>query len=222
MKSGVARVCSWSRGRHQSQQHVVIIYTNIYISNAVLWWFQHLRRNTSKLERWITGHRGHRRNLRGTTVPLFRLKPGFHYPSWRPELTGDRFPLPVNALPSTRPVLTGNGKRSPVNWGLRGTIPLYRMKGEEFASAAVSWGDLQRLNYNKTVFRRGSPRTPLTTIFQTPNRNQIPPPRFPSLSTPCTKGHLVLLLNWYPHVLDRGDSQTATPIACTNCMYCMV
>ena len=22
--------------------------------------------------------------------------PGFHYPSWRPELTGDRFPLPVN------------------------------------------------------------------------------------------------------------------------------
>jgi len=26
----------------------------------------------------------------------FRIKPGFHYPSWRPELTGDRFPLPVN------------------------------------------------------------------------------------------------------------------------------
>jgi len=24
------------------------------------------------------------------------IKPGFHYPSWRPELTGDRFPLPVN------------------------------------------------------------------------------------------------------------------------------
>jgi len=24
------------------------------------------------------------------------LKPGFHYPSWRPELTGDRFPFPVN------------------------------------------------------------------------------------------------------------------------------
>jgi len=24
------------------------------------------------------------------------VKPGFHYPSWRPELTGDRFPLPVN------------------------------------------------------------------------------------------------------------------------------
>ena len=23
-------------------------------------------------------------------------KPGFHYPSWWPELTGDRFPLPVN------------------------------------------------------------------------------------------------------------------------------
>jgi len=25
-----------------------------------------------------------------------RVKPSFHYPSWRPELTGDRFPLPVN------------------------------------------------------------------------------------------------------------------------------
>ena len=24
------------------------------------------------------------------------VKPGFHYPSWRPELTGDRFQLPVN------------------------------------------------------------------------------------------------------------------------------
>ena len=26
----------------------------------------------------------------------WRVKPGFHYPSWWPELTGDRFPLPVN------------------------------------------------------------------------------------------------------------------------------
>jgi len=25
------------------------------------------------------------------------VKPGFHYPSWRPELTVDRFPLPVNS-----------------------------------------------------------------------------------------------------------------------------
>jgi len=36
------------------------------------------------------------------------LKPGFHYPSWRPEVTGFHYP-------STRPVLTGNGNRSPVN-----------------------------------------------------------------------------------------------------------
>jgi len=33
------------------------------------------------------------------------VKPGFHYPSWRPELTGDRFPLPFNS--GTRAVLTG-------------------------------------------------------------------------------------------------------------------
>jgi len=29
-------------------------------------------------------------------VKYCRVKPGFHYPSRRPELTGDRFPLPVN------------------------------------------------------------------------------------------------------------------------------
>ena len=27
---------------------------------------------------------------------FIKLKPGFHYPSWRPELTGNWFPLPVN------------------------------------------------------------------------------------------------------------------------------
>jgi len=65
------------------------------------------------------------------------LKPSFHYPSWRPKLTGDRFPLPVNtgcvnghAFPLaelTGRVLvetrarqhgpTGNGNWSPVNSG---------------------------------------------------------------------------------------------------------
>ena len=63
------------------------------------------------------------------------LKPGFHYPSWRPVLTArvDRWPVSItrqhgpcwwpvnstsgNARPSTRPVLTGNGNRSPVNSG---------------------------------------------------------------------------------------------------------
>ena len=51
------------------------------------------------------------------TLILGVLKPGFHYPSSRPELTGDQFPSPVNsasgnARPSTRPVLMGNGNRS--------------------------------------------------------------------------------------------------------------
>ena len=31
----------------------------------------------------------------GDRLSSGQLKPGFHYPSWRPELTGDRFPLPV-------------------------------------------------------------------------------------------------------------------------------
>ena len=37
------------------------------------------------------------------------LKPGFHYPSWRPKLTGDRFPLPVNTAR-----LCGPGFRLPM------------------------------------------------------------------------------------------------------------
>ena len=51
-----------------------------------------------------------------------KLKPGFHYPSWRAELTGDQFPLPLNtgcvdrhAFPLAE--LTGNGNRSPVKSG---------------------------------------------------------------------------------------------------------
>jgi len=40
------------------------------------------------------------------------VKPGFHYPSWRPVNSASG-----NARPSTRPVLTGNGNRSPVNSG---------------------------------------------------------------------------------------------------------
>jgi len=36
-------------------------------------------------------------SIRPELIPLSRLlKPGFHYSSWRPELTGDWFPLPVN------------------------------------------------------------------------------------------------------------------------------
>ena len=46
------------------------------------------------------------------------LKPGFHYLSWRPELTArvDGWPVSMH-YPSTQSVLTGNGHRSPVNSG---------------------------------------------------------------------------------------------------------
>jgi len=48
------------------------------------------------------------------------LKPGFHYPSWRPELTGDVFPLPSTRAwrvmetghLSTRAVNSGSGNRA--------------------------------------------------------------------------------------------------------------
>ena len=39
-----------------------------------------------------------RQNVRSSPVrrsDAAGVKPDFHYPSWRPELTGDRFPLPV-------------------------------------------------------------------------------------------------------------------------------
>jgi len=61
-----------------------------------------------------------------THTPLVvAIKPGFHYPNWQPELTGDRFPLPVNTGrvdgristsrvegPSIRPVNSGSGNRT--------------------------------------------------------------------------------------------------------------
>jgi len=75
----------------------------------------HLASNTiTQLCLWVsywvelTSHSTHNRPL----------KPGFHYPSQRPELTGDRFPLPVNTGrvdgPSTRPVNSacGNERQS--------------------------------------------------------------------------------------------------------------
>ena len=61
-----------------------------------------------------------------------KVKPGFHYPSWRvtgfhylcwrthvstSRVDGPSTWLVQTARPSTRPVLTGNGNRSPVNSG---------------------------------------------------------------------------------------------------------
>ena len=51
-----------------------------------------------------------------------QLKPGFHYPSWRPELMGDQFPLPVN---------TGrvDGR----------AFPLAELTGRQLNSASGNW-----------------------------------------------------------------------------------
>ena len=54
----------------------------------------------------ITHTRHNKCTVGNVTVTMVRVKPGFHYPSWR--VTGFHYP-------STRPVLTGNGNRSPVN-----------------------------------------------------------------------------------------------------------
>ena len=57
------------------------------------------------------------------TIKHIQLKPGFHYPSWRPELTArvDGWPVSINGPcwrvmetghPSTRAVNSGSGNRA--------------------------------------------------------------------------------------------------------------
>jgi len=82
-------------------------------------------------------------------------------------------------------------------------------KGEEFTAniTAVNRGDLRRLNYYKNRFRPWLriPLGELATLSQTPESDGegIPPPYFPP-SRLRTKGHLILLLNWYAHFLDQS------------------
>jgi len=63
------------------------------------------------------------------------LKPGFHYPSWRPELMGDRFPLPYN---------TGrvDGRAFPLaELTSRVNVPSWRVTGFHYPSSrAVNLG----------------------------------------------------------------------------------
>ena len=65
-------------------------------------------------------------------------------------------------------------------FGLRGTVTHFsERKGEEFA---VTWGNLQRLNYNKPF---SIPLGKLITLSQTPElmrRDTVLPPYFPPLS----------------------------------------
>jgi len=65
--------------------------------------------------------------------PMLSLKPGFHYPSWQPKLTGDRFPTRLVKMRarqhdpcwrimetghlSTRAVNSGSGNRALVSSG---------------------------------------------------------------------------------------------------------
>jgi len=71
------------------------------------------------------------------------LKPGFHYPSWRPELTDDRFPLPVNTgRVDGRAVFTsrvdGPSTRV-VETGLKGHRPYTPKKDWTEREATLSW-----------------------------------------------------------------------------------
>jgi len=76
-------------------------------------------------------------------------------------------------------------------------------------SLAVNRGDLRKLNYNKTVFGRGSaPDLAGRAHGAVPDtiesyKEGIFPPHSPP-SRIGTQGRLVLFLNWYPHFLEQS------------------
>jgi len=76
--------------------------------------------------------------------------------------------------------------------------------------------DMWRLNYNKTVFGRGSHTDPARRAY-----DRLPDPRVgwegvppPHSHLPLVSGPNVLLLNWYPHFL--GQSYTLLYLVLLN------
>ena len=110
----------------------------------VEWWITDLARKreiffANKRKKWkwnrshVSNHTTRLSLLSRATAPVLRvqpllLKPGFHYPSWRPELTArvDGWPVSITRQhrwrarvstsrvdgPSTRPVNSGSGNRA--------------------------------------------------------------------------------------------------------------
>jgi len=72
------------------------------------------------------------------------FKPGFHYQSWRLQLMGDRFPLPINmGRDDGRVVSTsrvdGPDKRSPVNLGSGNRILVLHTPIEKLNQSRWAW-----------------------------------------------------------------------------------
>jgi len=70
-------------------------------------------------------------------------------------------------------------------------------------SPAVNRRDLQRINYNKTIFGKAKPQTllgKLMVLCKNPQSDEegVLLPHSPPL------GRLILLLNWYTHYLDQS------------------
>jgi len=100
------------------------------------------------------------------------------------------------------------GNRAPfLDWVYRNS--LFRIKNVmNLLLSAINRGDLRRLNYNKTVFSRGSTPDPTVRAHEA-----LPDPRVKwegyllSILLPCrlgTQGRLVLIRSWYPHFLDQS------------------
>jgi len=106
------------------------------------------------------------------------------------------------------------GYRYPHFWteGYR-TPTFHDEKVKNLLSSGVYRGDLRRLNYNKTVLAGAPTRTPLgqlMTLSQTSETDEEGPHTPPSGLQ--TQGRLVLLLNWYPHLLDLCTNTTVGTI----------
>jgi len=86
---------------------------------------------------------------------------------------------------------------------------IYDEKMKKLPLPAVYIGDLGRFNYNKIVFGRDSiPDTAGEVYDALPDPESdgegIPPLRSPPLSSRGTQERPVLLLNWYPHLLNQS------------------
>jgi len=98
------------------------------------------------------------------------------------------------------------GYRYPTFWTEGYSTPTFQdEKVKNLLSPVVNRGDQQRLNYNKTIFGRGSTLDPAGRAHNGPDPELDEEDYTFSLLLPFrigTQGRLVLLLNWYPHILD--------------------
>ena len=116
---------------------------------------QRIVQTNERFATWL--HRAWKLNL-NTSIRQSAVKPGFHYPSWRPELTGDRFPLPVNTCRvdgRAFPLAELTGRQQGPCWRVMEPVtrqlgPLTRAVNSGSGNRALDWHNSQ-LRYQNTI-----------------------------------------------------------------------